>query len=81
MPPMADSHVLRLCSEVHYLGLYFVAGYVLRCNFYGAKAKYFGSLNSLLGKLYCENSNINNNNNTCSDKCRWLEFLDKSDWY
>jgi len=51
VPPMPDSHVLRLCSEMCYLGLYFVSGYVLRCNFHRAKAKYFGSLNSLLGKL------------------------------
>jgi len=46
VPPMADSHVLHLCSEMRYLGLYFVAGFVLPCNFHRAKAKYFGSLNS-----------------------------------
>jgi len=48
---MEDSHVLHFCLEMRFLGMYFVAGYVLRCNFHRAKAKYFGYLNILLGKL------------------------------
>jgi len=38
-------------AEIRYLGLTLVSGLPLRCNFHKAKAKFFGSLNSLLGKL------------------------------
>jgi hypothetical protein len=38
-------------NQLLYLGIYFVAGKQLKCNFHERKAKYFGSLNSLLGKI------------------------------
>ena len=49
--PYAGNHSLNFCSEIRYLGVYLVAGCILRCNFHKSKAKYFGALNSLLGKL------------------------------
>ena len=39
------------CKYLRYLGLSFVTGLSLRCDFHKAKAKYFGALNSILGKL------------------------------
>ncbi len=38
-------------NKIRYLGIFFLAGKNLKCDFHETKAKYFGSLNSLLGKI------------------------------
>ena len=38
-------------NKLLYLGIYFLAGKHLKCDFHLRKAKFFGSLNSLLGKI------------------------------
>ena len=38
-------------NKLLYLGIYFLAGKNLKCDFHQRKAKFFGSLNSLLGKI------------------------------
>ena len=49
--PTVGKNKVNCCSELRYLGVTFVAGFSLRCDFHKAKAKFFGSLNSILGKL------------------------------
>jgi len=50
-PPTVGLCSIHWTNELQYLGITFIAGYKLTCNFYRAKARYFGSLNSLFSKL------------------------------
>jgi len=50
-PPSVGLCPIHWTNELQYLGMTFIAGYKLTCNFHRAKARYFGSLNSLFSIL------------------------------
>ena len=48
---LIEQAAIPWCKEVSYLGIVLVAGRKLKYDFHGRKAKYFGAVNAILGKI------------------------------
>ena len=48
---LIEQAAIPWCKEVSYLGIVLVAGRKLKYDFHGRKAKYFGAVNTILGKI------------------------------